>query len=403
MKSNRRFYPTALVLYLSYFIHGIGVSILGQYKQNFAEMWNAPQLADGTFDVSSVLVVIAALGLGRLISLPFSGPLSDKFGRKLSGLIGIACYIAFFVGVVFAPNKSVAYIFALFGGIANSFLDTCVIPSCLEIFPEKGATANMFTKFSISVGQLVLPFLIGYVASANMSFRTLFIAAAIFLAVEGVLIVFMPFPEAAKKDSSTETKVKMKFTPKAIAVIAIGFTCTSTFQLWLNCNQELGKMYGVADPSKIQSFYSSGTIVAILATAAIIKYIKPTKVLVIYPAISAAMLAAMYFVQSPALVLVGAFVLGYAAAGGVLQLAVATANELYPEAKGKITSIIMIASSLANYTILNVAGMLTKSGGVNGPKYVLLLNIAITVIGVLLAVFVNMQEAKEENYSEVTA
>ena len=133
------------------------------------------------------------------------------------------------------------------------------------------------------------------------------------------------------------------------------------------------------------------------------KCIKPTKVLVIYPAISAVMLAVMYFVQSPVLVLVGGFVLGYAAAGGVLQLAVATANELYPEAKGKITSIIMIASSLANYTILNIAGMLTKSGGVNGPKYVLLLNIAITVIGVLLAVFVNMQEAKEENSSEVTA
>ena len=32
----------------------------------------------------------ATLGLGRLISLPFAGPFSDKFGRRCSGIIGCA-------------------------------------------------------------------------------------------------------------------------------------------------------------------------------------------------------------------------------------------------------------------------------------------------------------------------
>lgn len=401
MNNNKKYYPTALALYITYFVHGIGVSILGQYKQDFASMWNANVLADGTFDVSTVLVVIAALGLGRLISLPFAGPLSDKFGRRINGLIGIACYLVFFVGIVFSPNMYVAYAFALLGGIANSFLDTCVTPSCLEIFPEKGAVANMFTKFAISIGQFVLPFMIGYVATANMSFRTLFFFTAAILAVDGILIAFMPFPPHTavdtKKDNKSVKKEKMKFTSKSIAVIAIGFTCTATFQLWLNCNQELGKLYGVVDPSKIQSFYSSGTIVAILVTAVLVnKFVKPIRILVIYPVISALMLTAMYFIESPSIVLIGGFVLGYAAAGGVLQLAVSTANELYPADKGKITSIVMIASSLANYTILNVAGYITKSAGITGPKYVLLLNLGITLVGIALAIFVNVQSKKDE-------
>lgn len=404
MNNNKKYYPTALALYLTYFVHGIGASILGQYKQDFAGMWNANVLADGSFDVSTVLVVIAALGLGRLISLPIAGPLSDKLGRRISGLIGIVCYIVFFVGIVFAPSMQIAYSFALLGGIANSFLDTCVTPSCLEIFAEKGAVANMFTKFAISIGQFVLPFMIGFVATSNMSFRTIFFLAAAILAVDGILIAFMPFPPSTSTVDGTSKKEvkkeKMKFTPKSIAVIAIGFTCTSTFQLWLNCNQELGKLYGVADPSKIQSFYSFGTIVAILVTAVLVnKYIKPIKILVIYPVISAVMLIAMYFIESPTIVLVGGFVLGYAAAGGVLQLAVATANELYPTDKGKITSIVMIASSLANYTILNLAGAITKSAGIDGPKYVILLNLAITILGILLAVFINAQYAKEEKNS----
>lgn len=397
--NKKKYYLTAVALYLTYFIHGIGASILGQYKQNFASMWNAEKLADGTFDVSSVLVVIAALGLGRLISLPFSGAISDKVGRRLSSLIGIASYVIFFVGIVFSPNMYVAYGFALFGGIANSFLDTGVIPSCLEIFPNHGAVANMVTKFSVSIGQFVLPFIIGFVASANMSFKTLFIFSAVALAVDGILIAFMPFPpkEEVATDDNDKAKVKIKLTPKALAVIAIGFTCTATFQLWLNCNQELGKLYGLADPSKIQSLYSAGTIIAVISTAILVnKYVKPIKILVVYPVISAIMLAVLYFVKSPQLVLLGGFVLGFSAAGGVLQLAVSTANELYPYAKGKITSIIMIASSLANYTILNIAGALTKSGGIDGPRYVLLLNLCITLVGILLAIFVNVLAKKEE-------
>ena len=82
---------TSIALYFTYFIHGIGASIMGQYKPELAAHWGAKTLSDGTMDVSMVVSVIAALGLGRLISLPFSGPLSDKFGRRLSGIICVIC------------------------------------------------------------------------------------------------------------------------------------------------------------------------------------------------------------------------------------------------------------------------------------------------------------------------
>ena len=36
----------------------------------------------GLKDVMAVTSIAAALGLGRLISLPFAGPLSDKLGRR---------------------------------------------------------------------------------------------------------------------------------------------------------------------------------------------------------------------------------------------------------------------------------------------------------------------------------
>lgn len=393
----KRFYPTAIALYFTYFIHGIGVSILGQYKQDFAGVWGADKLSDGTFDVSMVIAVIAALGLGRLLTLPISGPFSDKFGRKPSALIGVALYAVYFIGLAFAPNMYIAYAFAFVGGAANSFLDTAVTPSILEIFTKNGAIANMFTKFSISIGQFVLPFAIGMVAAANMSFRTLFVITMVLIVIDGLIIAFMPFPPMNNNVGGEKAKPeKMKFNATSWAIIGIGFTCTSTFQLWLNCNQELGKLYGMADPSKIQSFYSLGTMCAILITAVLVKkFILPVRILILYPAIATLMLLIIYIVQTPTICLIGGFVIGYAAAGGVLQLAVSTANEFFPTNKGKITSIVMISSSLANYIVLNVASYITKAGGIEGPKYVLLFNVAITVIGILLAIFVNMRYKNE--------
>ncbi|EHA9040722.1 MFS transporter [Listeria monocytogenes] len=393
----KRFYPTAIALYFTYFIHGIGVSILGQYKQDFAGVWGADKLSDGTFDVSMVIAVIAALGLGRLLTLPISGPFSDKFGRKPSALIGVGLYAVYFIGLAFAPNMYIAYAFAFVGGAANSFLDTVVTPSVLEIFTKNGAIANMFTKFSISIGQFVLPFAIGMVAAANMSFRTLFVITMALIVIDGLIIAFMPFPPMNNNVGGEKAKPeKMKFNATSWAIIGIGFTCTSTFQLWLNCNQELGKLYGMADPSKIQSFYSLGTMCAILITAVLVKkFILPVRILILYPAIATLMLLIIYIVQTPTICLIGGFVIGYAAAGGVLQLAVSTANEFFPTNKGKITSIVMISSSLANYIVLNVASYITKAGGIEGPKYVLLFNVAITVIGILLAIFVNMRYKNE--------
>ncbi|EAE3061197.1 MFS transporter [Listeria monocytogenes] len=393
----KRFYPTAIALYFTYFIHGIGVSILGQYKQDFAGVWGADKLSDGTFDVSMVIAVIAALGLGRLLTLPISGPFSDKFGRKPSALIGVGLYAVYFIGLAFAPNMYIAYAFAFVGGAANSFLDTAVTPSVLEIFTKNGAIANMFTKFSISIGQFVLPFAIGMVAAANMSFRTLFVITMALIVIDGLIIAFMPFPPMNNNVGGEKAKPeKMKFNATSWAIIGIGFTCTSTFQLWLNCNQELGKLYGMADPSKIQSFYSLGTMCAILITAVLVKkFILPVRILILYPAIATLMLLIIYIVQTPTICLIGGFVIGYAAAGGVLQLAVSTANEFFPTNKGKITSIVMISSSLANYIVLNVASYITKAGGIEGPKYVLLFNVVITVIGILLAIFVNMRYKNE--------
>lgn len=387
--SKKNYVITSLALYFTYFIHGIGASILGQYKPQFAKVWGAAVGSDGTVDVSMVVSVIAALGLGRLISLPFSGSISDKFGRKLSGLIGVICYVIFFFGIAFSPSMGIAYAFAIVGGIANSFLDTCVSPTCMEIYVNNPSIANLFTKFSMCISQFLLPFFIGMVAAANMSYRTIFLVAGIAILIDGVLILLLPFPVREKKSGEKQEKSKVKLTKVSLAAVLIGFTSSSTFMLWLNCNQELGRAYGMTDSSAIQSFYALGTATAVLATAFFIKKgLKEIDILILYPAISTVMLGLCFLIQAPWICLIGGFVIGYAGAGGVLQLATSTTATFFPENKGTATSMVMIASSIANYTIISLASYITKTGGAAAPRMILLLNMGVTIVGILLALYV---------------
>lgn len=396
--SKKNYVITSLTLYFTYFIHGIGASILGLYKPQFAKVWGAVVGSDGIVDVSRVVAVIAALGLGRRISLPFSGPISDKFGRRLSGIIGVICYGIFFFGIAFSPSMQIAYVFAIIGGIANSFLDTCVSPTCMEIYVNNPSIANMFTKFSMCISQFLLPFMIGMVAAANMSYRTIFLVAGVAILIDGILILLLPFPQRGENGGEKQEKKKkqkVKLTKVSFAAIMIGFTSSSTFMLWLNCNQELGRSYGMTDSSAIQSFYALGTATAILATSFLIKKgLKEINVLILYPAISTVMLGLCFLIQEPWICLVGGFVIGYAGAGGVLQLATSTTAEFFPENKGTATSMVMIASSIANYTIISLASYITKVGGASAPRMILLLNMGVTVVGILLALYVKKNRDK---------
>ena len=337
-----------------------------------------------------VTAVAAALGLGRLISLPFAGPLSDKFGRRVSVLIGCFSYVIFFVGIAFSPNMAVAYVAAVLGGIANSFLDTATYPAVAEIIYKYTGIATMGIKLFISVAQLLLPFFLGICVGTSMSYLTLPLVCGIVIAVLGVLAIFAPLPKVegvGKGESFINNLKSAHFSLESIALILIGFTCTATFQLWLNCAQTFGTdVAGMAseDVSMMQTYYSAGTLVALFVTSILITKFKQVRFLVIYPVISLVMLVLVYLVKSPMICYVGAFVIGYAGAGGVLQMVTAVANDLFPKIKGTLTSLVMIASSLCNYTILTAASNMSASG-------VIVMNIVITIIGIVLAVFVNVR------------
>ena len=292
---NKKYLPSALILYLNYFIHGVGCSILGQavIKEALAASWGVETMA--------ITAIAAALGLGRLIALPFAGPLSDKLGRRISTAIGSASYAIYLIGLAFAFNAgtnggyTIAYICAILGGIANSFLDTGIYPAVGEIIYKAPGVATMGIKFFIAIAQMLLPFVLGATVATNAagltSYNRLFIGCGILYLALFVLVFLFPLPDsdqkaAGKKEGLIASLKHTHFSFESIAMILIGFTCTGTFQLWLNCAQNFAKEnVGWADPSIMQTWYSAGTLIALVVTALLTRKIKDVRFIVIYPVI----------------------------------------------------------------------------------------------------------------------
>ncbi len=283
---------------MTYFVLGVAGSIMGQYKQELAGLWGSAVLADGTYDVSGVLAVIAALGLGRLISYPFAGPISDRFGRRVPALVGCALYFIFFAAVCYTHSYVLAYILGIVSGAANGFLDVSITPSCMEIFKEKGTIANIFTKLShlYSAVPAALRHRIRSREGAPVLDHLPLLRRAHRRRRHSAHLPAPPPYERAVKVKG-EKKERMKFTPSAIILIILGFTTSATFMIWLNCYQELAISYGISDPSLVQSFYSVGIVLALFVNAALLaKGLKPGEILVIYPSVAAVTLVAVLLV-----------------------------------------------------------------------------------------------------------
>ena len=385
-KSMKSLYPTAFVLYLSFFVHGFGAAILSQNTKSFQALWNT--------DAAGVLYVISALGIGRLITYPFSGAISDKFGRRLTVIIGCLVYIGFFGGILLAPNTTVAFFVAILAGVANGFLDSGVLPAVMEILVQSSGLASILSKLCIAIAQYILPVMVTFWASNGLWFGWTFVICIVLLVVISLLLTKLPFAtvgEAKAETAADVVQVKSNFWIEGVALIIMGYTATATFQVFLNINKDYGMTFlnmTEAAAGKIGSNYALGSIFAVLLNVVLVKWIKPVRMIVVYPALSLATLLWMYFVPSPIVAQIGGFLIGATCAGGVLQFLVSVMSDLFPATKAKAVSMIMIAGALCAFSITAIAGTVTSKFGV---QYTLLVSAVLAVVSIIASIVVNIR------------
>ena len=390
---KNKYVPTALSLYLNYVVHGIGVLIIMQNSGSLEQQWNT--------NIAGVSQVVAMLGIGRLIAIFISGRLSDKFGRKPFVYLGMLFYALFFIGILLSPSVAIAMIFGVLAGIANSCLDSGTYPALMESFPKTAGTATVLLKAAIQIGQFIFPFIIAFIVSNQLWYGWSFVFCIALLVLNAFILFKMPFPDEDEKkehidESETEAQVdtditifksKPKMYIEGIAFVLYGFVSQATFYIITQYIATYGEK--VADMSEsasklLISYYSTGSLICVAVTAVLATKVRPVNLVLPYTLASFISITAMYLFPSPGMLKIGAILVGFFAAGGVMQLGLTVMGEMFPAGKGTITGIFYTFGSIASYVVPAVGGIVVN----NSPRNIMLLDSIIAGIGFVLAIII---------------
>lgn len=140
-----------------------------------------------------------------------------------------------------------------------------------------------------------------------------------------------------------------------------------------------------ASAIKLLSYYSIGSLVSVILLAVVLgRFIKPITVMIVYPFIALLSLLALITWHNPVATLISSFLIGLSTAG-IFQIALTVMTEFFRKNKGTTTSLVNIAASLSFILMPLATGGMSKSLGITS---VFILDIAIAVVSILLAVFV---------------
>lgn len=356
------FILAVLCIYFSYFLHGISVITLAQNMSSLAEKFST--------DNAGIAYLISGIGLGRLISILFFGVISDKFGRRAVILMAVIMYLLFFFGIPACPNLTLAYGLAVCVGIANSALDTGGYPALMECFPKASGSAVILVKAMVSFGQMFYPMLVSYMLLNNIWYGYGLIIPGILFVLITLMLLKSKFPSQLVDASVTNELPQMNSKPlvwlEGVSSVLFGVAAFSTFYVivvWMPKYAMAFAGMSEAEALKTISYYSMGSLVCVFIFAALLKkMVRPIWANVFNSALATITAAIIYLYPSPLVCNAGAFVIGFSAAGGILQLGVSVMSEFFPKSKAKVTSIYMMMGGLANFVIPLITGYLSNIG-----------------------------------------
>ncbi|WP_279081423.1 MFS transporter [Lactobacillus apis] len=393
MDKKRNYTGVAVSVYLHFAVVGAATLFISQYRQTLANLWNASE--------TQVSLVIAMVGLGRIITILFAGAISDKIGRKKTLLIALISDAIFLLGAAFANNIWIAGIAAMFFGATNSFGDTAGYPALADAYPGKTATMNSFVKAAMQVMQMLFPFFVKVIKDPKITACIL----ALCILIDVLLTVkttYAPQTVTSNDNSSTvdDASINAGNQPKlavdGLMIIALGFTLCFTFYIFSLYAPYYGQYVlnqQAANANQLVSWYSIASLISVFVTSAIVTKVKRLYLIMTYSIISA--IGLLFMVLKPSLVAgeIGAVAVGFFTAGGVWQVGLSVLTSYFPQSHGKITSYYSFAPAVVYFVAPLVAAFVLKANSTS-TLLVFWITAIIAIVSVVLSVTLIVRSKK---------
>ncbi|KDE87736.1 major facilitator transporter [Oenococcus oeni IOEB_C23] len=391
-KSLRR--KVMFILYTNYFVYGLGLLILTQNMFAFSKLWNTP--------LSTVSYTISAVGIGRISAYYILGSFSDRIGRKPVLYAGMLSYLLFFIMTPFIKDFHLAYLLIILAGVANSALDASTYPIFLEI-DKKSTAPSILIKAVMSMGEFVLPISVVYVEKLQLWFGINFMIAAAILLINFILLLPIEFSDQSfSSKENFHLKLNQMSNRQFFLLCSLALYGYSSMAIMIHFTQWVSIFAGKElDMTKVSShlllsLYSLGSIVGVIAIFTVVKnaLIKNTHLIVLLSFFACFSLILIAFNSSDILVHLSAFVFGFTAAGGVMQVALNLLISLFPGMKGRATAIFFTLGSLATFSVPLVTGILSRISIVLTMRSI----VVTALLNLIISIFISFAAyTKKEN------
>ena len=410
---DKKYIWALLSVYLAYLTHGIQAIVISQNSANFQKQWGV--------DAGGISGVIAWTGLAKFVSVWICGEISDKIGRKIMIVIGAIMYIAFFGLLLTTNSVAVASVAAFMAGVATSFFDGACYAVAQESWTKAPGTAVILIKGVISISGTIYPLLVASMSQSG-NWKALIVLPIIMSVVVLVVALIAPYsydeelkelkdnkqsdPNAKLVDEDAEkgkARIKSPIPFWVICGCAIyGFIAMAT----MYSAQQYLKSFGMAVlgmdemwAASLNSIYTIGSFAAVIIWGVFMAALRwrTLKILLIDLAGSVVAYALVVLLRSPVMVQIGAFAIGFFAAGGALQCGVALMQEFHPGAKGRNLGIYYTFMGAASYLMPQLAKIFYNMAGGDEAQAVINemgVNLGLAIVGLLFMIFLAMNYKK---------
>lgn len=428
-------------VYMCYLTHGIQAIIFSQNQVDFYTQWGFTDPAAGAAAVSTAIVWT---GVGKFVSVWVGGEISDRIGRKIPAILGGVLYIISFAIMLVTDNATIAAVAGFLSGLATSgFWDGALYPAIAEANPRQAGATTIGIKAVISVSGIIYPLFAAananhvvdkatqtVVATANTGDWHINIWIAIVMScIATVFAIFTPFvydderkqkvesdddKNAAKNEAEAEIQAAKDAMLKPANGLSNFITLFFGFVIMfiMYGAQQYSKSYGInqlgLDPTAaagLTSIYTAGSIIAVLFWAFMMGKLRwnPLKVILIDAIIAALglfIVLAVGLLIGPIAVYIGIAMLGFGAAGGMLQTGVTLRQLICPGPRGRNVGMYYTFMGAASVFLPGIVGAMTSAVGEAQAVYIMMfLLLGASILAILMALYLVSQYKSMFGYS----
>lgn len=412
-------------VYMCYLTHGVQAIIFSQNQVNFYTQWGFTDAAAGAAAVS---MAITWTGVGKFVSVWIGGEISDRIGRKIMAVGGGILYIISFVIMLTTTDATIACIAGFLSGVATSgFWDGSLYPAVAEANPKYSASTTIGIKAVISLSGIVYPLLAAM--NSGDSWHINIWIPIVMSVIATVMAIFTPFiyddERKMATDTADDTAVKNKAEaeiqaakdamlqqPNAIIqFVTLFFGFTIMFVMY--GAQQYTKQFGITnlglDPvaaAGLTSIYTAGSIIAVLFWAWMMGKLRwsPLKV-ILFDSILGAFALALVIIALPlnlgaGVVYVAIAILGFSAAGGMLQTGVSLRQLMCPGPRGRNVGMYYTFMGFASVFLPFIVGSMTTAVGEASAVWIMMiLLLVVSCVEILMALVAMAAFKRQFGYS----